>query len=75
MVDISDDNYDLDLSRAKALLDWEPKHRLRDALPQMIAALKKNPVEWYRKNDLPLPGFLKKSEGGKEAPQAAQSAA
>ncbi|MDQ6619705.1 MAG: NAD-dependent epimerase/dehydratase family protein, partial [Pseudomonadota bacterium] len=52
MVDISDDHYELDISRARELLDWEPKHSLGDTLPKMIAELKADPVGWYRTNKL-----------------------
>ncbi|MFW6076528.1 MAG: NAD-dependent epimerase/dehydratase family protein, partial [Hyphomicrobiales bacterium] len=52
MVDIADDHYALDVSRARELLGWEPQHRLRDTLPKMIRALKDDPVGWYRANKL-----------------------
>ena len=34
------------------MLDWRPAHSLRDTLPRMIAALKADPVGWYRDNGL-----------------------
>jgi nucleoside-diphosphate-sugar epimerase/uncharacterized membrane protein len=52
MVDISDDHYELDISRARKLLGWEPKHSLRETLPGMIAALKADPAGWYKANKL-----------------------
>ncbi|MCT9000289.1 SPW repeat domain-containing protein [Chelativorans intermedius] len=52
MVDISDDHYELDISRAKELLGWEPKHSLRETLPKMIDALKADPAAWYKANKL-----------------------
>ncbi|MEX0408807.1 NAD-dependent epimerase/dehydratase family protein [Aquibium sp. LZ166] len=52
MVDISDDHYELDISRARSLVGWEPKHSLRDTLPEMIEALKADPVGWYKANKL-----------------------
>jgi nucleoside-diphosphate-sugar epimerase len=52
MVDIADDHYAVDISRARRLLGWEPKHRLRDTLPKMIETLKRDPVAWYRANKL-----------------------
>ena len=52
MVDISDDHYEVDTSRAHSLLDWSPQHSLRESLPSMIAALKRDPVAWYRTNKL-----------------------
>ena len=52
MVDASNDHYILDIDRARALLGWEPKHRLRDTLPAMVAALKRDPQAWYKANKL-----------------------
>ncbi|WP_163269926.1 SPW repeat domain-containing protein [Chelativorans alearense] len=52
MVNISDDHYELDISRARNLLGWEPKHSLRDTLPRMIDALKADPARWYKTNKL-----------------------
>jgi nucleoside-diphosphate-sugar epimerase len=52
MVDMSDDHYELDISRARQFLGWEPKHSLRETLPTMIAALKTDPPGWYRANKL-----------------------
>jgi len=52
MVDLADDHYELDTSRARKLLDWEPKHSLRDALPAIIKELKADPLSWYKRNKL-----------------------
>lgn len=52
MVDSSNDHYILDISRAGELLGWEPTHRLRDTLPKMVAALKRDPQGWYKANKL-----------------------
>ena len=52
MVDNSNDHYILDISRAQDLLGWEPKHRLRETLPGMVAALKRDPEAWYKTNKL-----------------------
>lgn len=52
MIDRADDHYELDISRAKEYLDWEPKHRIMDTLPVIIENLKKDPEAWYKKNDL-----------------------
>ena len=52
MVDIADDHYAVDISRARELLGWEPKRSLRPSLPKMIRALKDDPVGWYRSNKL-----------------------
>ncbi|WP_300441188.1 NAD(P)-dependent oxidoreductase [Christiangramia sp.] len=52
MIDRADDHYELDISRAKEYLGWQPKHRLMDSLEKIIADLKRNPEEWYKKNNL-----------------------
>ncbi|MBA3966202.1 MAG: NAD(P)-dependent oxidoreductase [Nitrospirales bacterium] len=55
MIDHADDHYALDISQVSTLLDWEPKRSLRDTLPLMIAALKADPVAWYREHHLTPP--------------------
>lgn len=52
MVDMADDHYALDISRAKELLGWQPQHSLRDTLPKILQSLQSNPDQWYRKNGL-----------------------
>lgn len=52
MVDIANDHYALDVTRAREFLGWAPQHSLRAALPKMIAPLKRDPVGWYRANKL-----------------------
>ena len=58
MVDRADDHYELDITRAKIVLDWEPKRSLRMTLPKMIARLQADPVAWYRANKLEVPAKL-----------------
>lgn len=52
MIEQASDHYELDLTRVRQVLDWEPQHRLRQTLPAMIAALKADPPRWYRDNKL-----------------------
>lgn len=52
MVDESKAHYVLDISRARRLLNWEPTHSLRETLPKMVAALKRDPLGWYKANKL-----------------------
>ena len=67
MVRMADDHYELDISRARKLLGWEPKHRIKDVLPKIIAALKRDPVEWYEKNGLTPPAtIIEAEEAGKD---------
>lgn len=55
MIDRTDDHHELDISRAKALLGWTPKHFVGDTLAKMVAFLKENPEEFYRVNSLKVP--------------------
>jgi nucleoside-diphosphate-sugar epimerase/uncharacterized membrane protein len=52
MVDIADDHYAIDISRARKLLGWEPQHSLHNTLPKIIDPLKADPPSWYRANKL-----------------------
>lgn len=52
MIDLSDDHYTFDISRARTLLGWEPRHSLRKSLPTIIDELKFDPVGWYQENKL-----------------------
>ncbi len=52
MIDLADDHYELEISSAKALLGWSPKHSLEKTLPKMIQELKANPDAWYKANQL-----------------------
>jgi nucleoside-diphosphate-sugar epimerase len=58
MIDLADDHYELDISRARSLLGWQPKHSLRETLPRMVEALKADPVGWYKANKLKPPSDL-----------------
>ena len=60
MIDLADDHYDLDISHAKEVLKWEPKHQLDKTLPIMINFLKNDPIAWYKKNGLHMHESLKK---------------
>lgn len=67
MIDLADDHYELDISRARDLLGWEPTHSLRATLPAMVAALKADPVRWYRENKLEPPSWLEDATKGPSA--------
>ncbi len=58
MVAMADDHYALDIRRARDLLGWEPRHRLADELPNMVASLKADPAAWYAANGIPAPGWI-----------------
>lgn len=61
MIDLADEHYALDITRARNLLGWEPRCSLRDTLPKMVAALKADPLGWYRENKLEPPSELEES--------------
>jgi nucleoside-diphosphate-sugar epimerase len=58
MVTMADDHYALDIRRARELLGWEPRHRLADELPGMVAHLKADPAAWYAANGVTAPGWI-----------------
>ena len=58
MIDRANDHYALDITRARTLLGWEPKRSLRKTIPKMVAALKADPLNFYRENDLELSSEL-----------------
>ena len=51
----ADSHYALDISRARHLLGWHPKHTLADTLPKVVAKLKADPAGWYKKNAIGWP--------------------
>ncbi len=55
MIDIADANYDLDITKAKTLLQWEPKHAIGKTIPIMIKKLLADPKKWYHDNGLTGP--------------------
>lgn len=67
MVERASDHYALDITRARTLLGWEPKRSLRATLPKMVAALKADPLGFYRENDLEPPAWLRERAAGPEA--------
>lgn len=52
MIETADDHFEIDISRARHLLGWEPKHSLAATLPEMIRRLKEDPTDWYEQNKL-----------------------
>lgn len=62
MTRMASDHYAIDVTRARELLDWTPKHRLADELPTIIAELKEDPAEWYKANRITPPAFVTDAE-------------
>ena len=54
MADYIDLKLDMDASRTRRLLDWEPDKNLHilKRIPNMIQNLQDNPKEWERRNTL-----------------------
>lgn len=52
MIDLADDHYELDISKAKRYLNWEPRHQLKETIPLWIDQLKREPLAWYDLNKL-----------------------
>jgi nucleoside-diphosphate-sugar epimerase len=52
MIDLADDHYALDTTRARTLLGWKSQRSLRETLPKMVAALKEEPAKFYKNNKL-----------------------
>jgi hypothetical protein len=69
MVRMADDHYALDISRARELLDWEPRHRLKDELPKMVATLKDDPAVWYKANGITPPGWIDEAAAAERNPE------
>lgn len=70
MVAMADDHYALDVRRAADLLGWQPRHRLKDELPRMVAALKRDPAGWYKANGVTPPARIAQAgEVGRNAEQ------
>jgi nucleoside-diphosphate-sugar epimerase/uncharacterized membrane protein len=70
MIDMADDHYALDISRARDLLGWQPAHDVRATLPQIVQALKDDPIGWYRANDITPPPWLVTAAEEVEDPEA-----
>ena len=65
MIDLADDHYELDISRAKKVIGWQPKYRVDKIIPKWVEELKRDPVAWYDENKLNAPpGLGQKKTGG-----------
>lgn len=73
MVEMADDHYALDITRARELLGWEPRHRLADELPRLVDALKADPAGWYAANGVTPPPWLEAAKEAGEDPEAVRA--
>ncbi len=62
MIDLADDHYELDCSKAKLVLGWSPKRNLKEMLPLWIEELKEEPLAWYDENHLKPSAWVSKQE-------------
>jgi nucleoside-diphosphate-sugar epimerase len=56
MAALADAHYPMSIERARLSLNWEPRHRLRRTLPEIVKMLQEDPRAWYVKNGLEPPG-------------------
>ncbi len=75
MIDRANDHYALDITRARTLLGWTPQRSLRETLPKMVAALKADPIGWYREQGLEPTASMKKQAEHSGVPSADAHAA
>lgn len=69
MIALADDHYALDVTRARELLGWEPRHDIRDVLPRIVQALKNDPQGWYEANKITPPAWMATAEKKGESPE------
>lgn len=62
MIERASDHYALDIRKAQDLLDWKPRHNLRETLPKLITHLKDDPAAWYEANGIALPEWMRSAE-------------
>jgi hypothetical protein len=60
MIDIADQHYPISIAKARTVLGWQPRRRLRDVLPEMLGRLTHEPERWYQRNGLEVPEDLLK---------------
>lgn len=60
MIDRADDHFELDITKAKNVLGWQPKNRIDKVIPKWIEELKRDPLMWYDENKLKSPRGLAK---------------
>ncbi len=70
MIDVAQDNVELDITRARKILGWKPRHLLLETIPKMVSGLKADPFTWYRENELELPLWLRELMPAPEVDQS-----
>lgn len=72
MIDHADDNYEVNIDKARQVLGWKPSHSLRKTLPMMLEGLKVDPIKWYHLNKLHPPHWLIEQQGSQPHPATAK---
>ncbi|PJK28203.1 vitamin K epoxide reductase family protein [Minwuia thermotolerans] len=62
MVDMASDHFMLNTRKARDLLGWEPRRRLREELPGLVDSLKTDPAAWYDRNGIVQPYWMQAAE-------------
>ncbi|SDD45729.1 NAD-dependent epimerase/dehydratase family protein [Ruegeria marina] len=70
MIDMASDHYALDISRARDLLGWEPRHRIGEGLRQLTDSLKADPARWYAENGIEPPPWVRAADARGEDAEA-----
>jgi nucleoside-diphosphate-sugar epimerase len=58
MIEIADDHYELDITKAKQMIGWQPRHRVEQGVVKWVQEIQTDPVEWYDENKLKVPHGL-----------------
>lgn len=69
MIEMADDHYALDISRARRSLGWEPRHWIGDEIEHLIASLTADPARWYAENGITPPRWLQAAARKVENPE------
>lgn len=69
MIERADDHYALDITRARKLLGWEPRYRIRNVLPRLVETLKADPAAWYAAHRITPPAWM---AGARNRPEGAE---
>lgn len=64
MISHADEHFDVDINKARNLLDWRPENHLKRKLPVIISNLKANPEKWYAINKIEKPFYRELSSIG-----------
>ena len=73
MIEMASDHYALDVSRARELLGWRPRHDLREELDALITSLERDPLGWYERNGITPPVWLEGADERGLIPEAVRA--